>query len=102
MPFTKVAAVADVPPGQARQAQVGGRTLALFNVNGALYALDDTCPHRGAPLSEGEVVGAEVICPWHAARFDLASGSHLCPPARAGVKAYPVRVVGEEIQVDVP
>jgi nitrite reductase/ring-hydroxylating ferredoxin subunit len=102
MPFTKVAAVGDVPPGQARQAKVGGLTLALFNVNGTLYALDDTCPHRGAPLSEGEVLGAEVVCPWHAARFDLASGNHLCPPARGGVKSYPARVVGDEIQVDLP
>jgi nitrite reductase (NADH) small subunit/3-phenylpropionate/trans-cinnamate dioxygenase ferredoxin subunit len=102
MPFTKVAAVADVPPGQARQAKLGGHTLALFNVEGTLYALDDTCPHRGAPLSEGEVIGTAVVCPWHAASFDLASGNHLCPPARAGVKSYPVRLVGDEIQVELP
>jgi nitrite reductase/ring-hydroxylating ferredoxin subunit len=102
MSFTKVAAVADVPPGQARQAKVGGRTLAVFNVNGTLYALDDTCPHRGGPLSEGEVVGGEVVCPWHAARFDLASGHNLSPPAPRGVQSYPVRVVGDEIQVDLP
>jgi nitrite reductase/ring-hydroxylating ferredoxin subunit len=102
MSFTKVAAVADVPVGTARQVTVNGRTVALFNVNGTFYALDDTCPHAGGPLSEGDVEGEEVTCPWHAARFDLTTGKNLCPPARQGVPAYPVQVVGDEVQIDVP
>jgi nitrite reductase/ring-hydroxylating ferredoxin subunit len=102
MAFTKVAVVAEIPAGKAKQVQVGGRTLAIFNDGGTFYALDDTCPHRGAPLSEGEVAGGTVTCPWHATSFDLTTGAHLCPPARSGVKAYPVQVVGEEIQADLP
>jgi nitrite reductase (NADH) small subunit len=100
MAFVKVAAVQDVPPGTAKQAKVGGKTLALFNVAGTFYAIDDTCPHRGAPLSEGAVEGHEVTCPWHAANFDVTSGAHLSPPARKDVACYKVQVIGDEVQVD--
>jgi nitrite reductase/ring-hydroxylating ferredoxin subunit len=101
MAFTRVAALSEVPPGTAKQVRVSGRSLALFNVGGTLYALEDVCPHRGAPLSEGECEGTEVICPWHGARFDLTSGNHLSPPAPRGVAAFRVQVVGDEVQVDV-
>jgi nitrite reductase/ring-hydroxylating ferredoxin subunit len=94
--------VAEVPPGAAKQVSVGGKTIALFNVGGTFHALDDTCPHRGASLSEGSVSGNEVTCPWHAARFDLGTGAHLCPPARTGVTCYKVQIVGDEVHVDVP
>jgi nitrite reductase/ring-hydroxylating ferredoxin subunit len=102
MAFTKVASVADVPPGVARQVHIGKRTIGIYNVGGTYYAIEDICPHRGATLSEGDVEGTEVTCPWHGARFDLRSGANLCPPARSGVPSYPVQVVGDEIQVDVP
>ena len=69
MAFTKVATVQEVPQGGGKRVTVRGRTLAVFNAGGTFYAIDDTCPHRGAPLSEGMVAGKEVTCPWHAARF---------------------------------
>jgi nitrite reductase/ring-hydroxylating ferredoxin subunit len=102
MAFTKVATVAEVPPGVARQVKVGNRMIGIYNVGGTYYALEDVCPHQGAPLSEGDVEGTEVTCPWHGARFELASGAHLCPPARRDVASFKVQVVGDEIQVDVP
>jgi nitrite reductase/ring-hydroxylating ferredoxin subunit len=102
MPFTKVASVPEVPVGASKQLTVGGRTVALFNVDGAFHAIDDTCPHRGGPLSEGELAGTEVTCPWHGARFDVTSGAVLAPPARTGVASYRVQVVGDEVQIDVP
>jgi nitrite reductase (NADH) small subunit/3-phenylpropionate/trans-cinnamate dioxygenase ferredoxin subunit len=101
MSFVKVVTVSEVPPGKAKQAKVGDKTLAIFNVNGAFYAIDDTCPHRGAPLSDGELEGHEVTCPWHAAVFDVTTGAHLSPPARSDVACYKVQVVGDEVQVDV-
>jgi len=101
MAFTKVATTQEIAPGQGKQVTVNGRTLALFNDGGTFYAIDDTCTHRGAPLHEGECLGKEVICPWHGARFDLATGQNLSPPASSGVRAYPVQVVGDEVQVDV-
>jgi nitrite reductase/ring-hydroxylating ferredoxin subunit len=102
MAFTKVATTEEVPTGTAKPVAVNGRKMALFNVEGTYYAIDDMCTHRGAPLSEGECIGTEVCCPWHGARFDLTTGMHLSPPAPKGVTAYMVQVVGNEIQVDVP
>jgi len=101
MPFTKAATVAELPAGQAKCVTISGRKIAIFNVNGNYYAIDDTCPHRGGPLSEGAVAGTEVVCPWHGARFDLATGQFLGPPARSNVAALKVQVVGDEVQVDV-
>jgi nitrite reductase/ring-hydroxylating ferredoxin subunit len=101
MAFVKVATVSELPPGKAKQAKVGEKTLAVFNVNGSFYVIDDTCPHRGASLAEGELEGHEVICPLHAAVFDVTSGAHLSPPARSDVACYKVQVVGDEVQVDV-
>lgn len=101
MPFTKAAATAEVPPGRGKQVVVNGKQIGLFNVNGQYYAIDDTCPHRGGPLSEGELEGTEVVCPWHMARFDVTTGQVMCPPANTGVASYKVQVVGNEIQIDV-
>jgi nitrite reductase/ring-hydroxylating ferredoxin subunit len=101
MAFVKAATLAELPAGKAKQVQLNGKTLALFNAGGTVYAIDDTCPHRGAPLWEGDLAGAEVTCPWHGARFDLTTGGHLCPPAHSGVTTYKVQVVGDEVQVDV-
>src|SRR5262245_19700882 len=94
MAFTNVAKTQDVPPGQAKQVTINGCTVALFNVNGVYYAIDDTCTHRGGPLSEGQLDGTEVTCPWHGAKFDVTTGAHLSRPAPSGVKAYPVQLVG--------
>ena len=101
MAFVKAASVSEVPPGKAKQVKVGGKTLAVFNVEGRFYAIDDTCPHRGASLCEGELAGCEVVCPWHAATFDVTTGAHLSPPARSDVASYKVQIVGADVQVDV-
>ena len=65
--------------------EAGGHRIAVFNVGGSYYAIENTCPHRGGPLAEGMVVGEEVICPWHGSRFNVKTGSVLTPPARQGV-----------------
>src|SRR5437660_1379090 len=101
MAFVKVATLAELPAGSGKQVTVNGKKIALFNLGGNVVAIDDTCPHRGAPLSEGEVSGSEVMCPWHGARFDLNTGGNLCPPARSGVAVFQVQLQGDEIQVDV-
>lgn len=97
----KVAETVDVPPGSAIAVDVEGHRLALFNVDGTYYAIDDTCPHKGGPLSEGDVDGREIVCPWHGATFDLTDGRVLCPPAEEDVTSYPVIVEGDDIKVEV-
>ncbi len=101
MAFTKVATLAELPAEKGKQVTVNGLKIAVFSVDGKVFAIGDTCPHRGASLSEGQTHMGQVMCPWHSARFDLATGRHLCPPAKADVRSYPVQIVGEEVQVDV-
>ncbi len=72
-----------------------------FGVGEAFYALSDTCTHRGGPLSDGTVEGAEVTCPWHGARFDVKTGAVLGPPAGREVRSYPVRVTGADVEIEV-
>lgn len=98
--FVKVATTGELAPGQSKRVEAQGRRIALFNQNGAYYAIEDTCPHRGGPLSEGQVEGTAVICPWHGAKFELTTGQVLGPPARAGVASFPTRVSGSDIEVE--
>src|SRR6516225_7543157 len=60
-----IAKTKDVPPGEAAAFTIEGQKIALFNVEGTYYAIGDTCTHRGGPLSEGDVQGTRVTCPWH-------------------------------------
>lgn len=99
--YVKVSKVNDLSPGNAKLVEVEGKKIALFNVEGSFYAIDDTCSHRGGPLSEGMLEGNQVTCPWHAASFDVTSGAVLSPPAPNGVARYNVRVEGADIEVEV-
>ena len=85
----KVAAVGDVPPGEGRVIEAEGKTLALFNVGGLYYALDNACAHRGGPLGEGDLDGRLVSCPWHAWRWDVTTGRNANNPA-VTMACYPV------------
>jgi nitrite reductase/ring-hydroxylating ferredoxin subunit len=98
--FVKVATTGELTPGQAKLVQAQGRRIALFNRDGAYYAIEDTCPHRGGPLSEGQVEGSAVICPWHGAKFNITTGEVLGPPARAGVASFRTRVSGSDVEVE--
>jgi nitrite reductase/ring-hydroxylating ferredoxin subunit len=98
--FVKVATTDEMADQPVKCVEVEGEKIAVFKVEGALYALSDTCTHQGGPLSEGEVEAAEVTCPWHGAKFDLRTGAVLGPPARTGVKSYPVKVTGSDIEIE--
>ena len=97
--FTKVAETKDLPPGESMCVDSGGGKVALFNVDGTIYAISDMCSHQGGPLSLGTVDGTSVICPWHGAAFDLATGAAKGAPAGGPVTCYQARVEGDEIQI---
>jgi 3-phenylpropionate/trans-cinnamate dioxygenase ferredoxin component len=100
--FVKVGTRADLPgPGAGKLVQIEGRGIALFNVGGSYYAIDNSCPHRGGPLSEGFVAGDEVTCPWHGSQFNVKTGAVTEPPAAEGVKSYPVRLSGDEVEIGI-
>jgi nitrite reductase/ring-hydroxylating ferredoxin subunit len=77
----RVAGAGDIKPGEARVIEAEGRSIALFNVDGRYYAIDNLCPHRGGPLGEGDVDGSVVACPWHAWRWDVTTGANTNNPA---------------------
>lgn len=99
--FLKVARTNELESGQARLVEVGGKQIALFNIDGEFFALDNTCTHRGGPLAEGEISGHEVTCPWHGGTFDVRTGEVVGPPAPQAVARYNVRVSGTDIEVEV-
>jgi 3-phenylpropionate/trans-cinnamate dioxygenase ferredoxin component len=99
--FVKVARMDEIESGQARLIDVKGTQIALFNINGEFFALDNTCTHDAGSLAEGEIGGYEVICPLHGAKFDIRTGEVLGPPAYENVARYSVRVTGTDIEVEV-
>lgn len=78
---------------------VEGREIALYEMDGAVYATDDVCTHAYAKLSDGWMEKGEIECPLHAGRFDIKTGKATAPPCIDDVKTFPVRVEGNEIQV---
>lgn len=101
-----VAAAGDMPPGSRKLVELEGRRIAIFNVDGAFYALLDRCPHQGGSLCGGKLIGLleseepghyhytrrdEILrCPWHGWEFDLRTGQSYCEPARVRTKTYKV------------
>ena len=100
--LTKVATTDELQAGKSICVEVGGKQIAVFNVEGTYYAIDDTCTHSGGPLSEGDLGGTTVTCPWHGAQFDLKTGGVLGPPAQQGIGTYQVVVEGDEIKIETP
>src|SRR5579871_4010641 len=91
MAWVKVAEVAELPPGEGKVVEAGRQELALFNVDGTFYCIDNSCPHREGPLGEGWLEGEVVTCPWHAWQFNVRTGeetynSGLC------VRRFPCKV----------
>lgn len=94
----KAAKVGEVPRGGAKVVESGGRMIALFNVDGDYFAIDDACPHHGASLGCGTLEGEIVTCPWHGWKFNVKTGQM---PMAGGVDSYPVSTDGDSIWIEV-
>jgi len=99
--FVTVAKVGAIPEGEGQSFQVGERLVAVFLKDGQYFAIDDLCPHMGASLGAGYLENGVVTCPWHAWRFRVTDGTWADNP-RIKIPCYPVRVVGDEVQVQPP
>ena len=101
--FVKVATVAEIPVNGSKLVEIESTPIALFNLNGEIYAIEDTCTHDGGPLVEGAIVnGCEVVCPRHGARFDIRTGKALSFPAFEPTNTYRVQIKGDEVWVESP
>ena len=96
--FVKIAEVKDVPVGTGISIQTQGKAIALFNCDGTFLAINDTCPHQGGPLGEGELAGTVVTCPWHEWRFDARTGVNT-DDATCKVQSYPVKLDGTDVLI---
>ena len=99
MTFVKVAAVNDVEPGHGKVVYADDMEIALFNIDGKFYAIDNACKHRGGPLGEGDVDGDIVTCPLHGWQYNVTNGTCITMPAH--VQSFEVKVEGNDVLVNV-
>ncbi len=99
--FVSVAKVSETAPGHISVREVDGKRVALCNVDGQFYAIDDVCTHDGGPLDQGVLEGNRVECPRHGAKFDVTTGRAVVLPAVRPVQTYAVVVDGDEVKVRV-
>ncbi|HUX87233.1 MAG TPA: non-heme iron oxygenase ferredoxin subunit [Chloroflexota bacterium] len=99
--FVRVATTDEIPEGSGKFFDVDGEPIAIFHTDGNYYATCDVCTHEEASLSEGELEGEEVECPMHGARFNVRTGAVLSLPAVMKLQTFPLRVVGNDIEVEI-
>jgi NAD(P)H-dependent nitrite reductase small subunit len=98
--FIHVADIAEIPPGTAKVVEVQDVGVALFNLEGTIYAIDNMCQHAGGPLGEGTIKGDIVICPWHGYRYHIKTGQYVKNPDMS-VACYQVKVENGTISVSI-
>jgi len=91
-----------LPEGERIFLEVGGKSIVIFNLAGALFAIGDVCSHDNGPVGDGEIEESEIICPRHGARFDIRTGKATSLPAVKDIPSYPVRVVEGMIEIGMP
>ena len=95
--WTDVAALADLFDGAGIAVTPAGHDIALYSVDGAVYATDNLCTHGNARLCDGFIEGLEIECPFHQGRFDLRTGQPTCAPATEPLKTWPVKIDGDRV-----
>jgi len=98
MEFFEITSTSDIPVGRMKAFSVAGRKIAVYHTADGFFSTDNTCPHRGGPLAEGDLIDNEVTCPWHLWSFDVASGRCAGNP-EVSVAAHEVRVDGDRVMV---
>jgi len=99
--FVKAAKVSQVPAGTVKFVELKGLRIAVYNLDGQYYATQDSCTHAEASLAEGSIDAGEIVCPWHGARFEIKTGRATCGPAYGDLATFPVRVAGDDLEIEV-
>jgi 3-phenylpropionate/trans-cinnamate dioxygenase ferredoxin subunit len=100
--YVTVASIDELADGERIIFEIDNLPIALFNLGGQYYAIADLCSHDDGPVAEGELDELEIACPRHGARFNMETGEALTLPAVVDIPAYPVRIMGDEIQIGIP
>ena len=95
-----VLALESVPEGDVTSVNVGGQEIALYEVEGAVFATDNFCTHGAARMSDGFLEGREIECPLHQGRFDVCTGKAMCAPLSQDIRVYPVRIENKRVWVN--
>ncbi|MCA9450815.1 MAG: non-heme iron oxygenase ferredoxin subunit [Candidatus Omnitrophica bacterium] len=98
----RLAKKSEIPPGKSMSFALERFTIAVFNLEGDFYAIEDTCSHMDGPLCQGSTEGDVVMCPWHGSRFNIRTGEVLSPPAQKNVQTFPVQILDGEVTVLLP
>ena len=100
MTFIPIAKLSEIPAGSAKIVELKNAEIALFRLGDAFFAISNVCPHQGGPLGEGKIEGDQVVCPWHAWRFNLKDGSSPLSP-KLKLKTYPVKQDGDQLLISI-
>jgi 3-phenylpropionate/trans-cinnamate dioxygenase ferredoxin subunit len=100
--YLEIAPASELPNGERLFVEVEGRPIVILNIAGQFFAIDDVCTHDDGPLGDGEIEGFNIVCPRHGGEFDVRTGKAVQLPAVVDIRAYPVRVVIEMIEVGIP
>ena len=100
--YVTIASIDELAEGERLIFEINDLPVALFNHGGQYYAIADLCSHDDGPVAEGELEELEIVCPRHGARFSMETGEALTLPAVVDIPVYPVRVVGDDIQIGLP
>jgi len=97
--WVNVGSVEEITPGQYKTIDINDALVAVFNIDGKFYAIEDVCTHDGGILTGGQVTGCVITCPRHGAQFDVRTGEVLAAPAYEPVSTFPVRIQNGMVQV---
>ncbi len=95
-----VLALESMPEGDVTSVNVGGQEIALYEVEGEVFATDNFCTHGAARMSDGFLEGREIECPLHQGRFDVCTGKAMCAPLSQDIRVYPVRIENKRVLVN--
>ncbi len=102
LPEQKIGQVSNYPIGTMKLEEVAGKQILIVNVDGKIYAIENACTHRGAPLNEGTLEGKVVTCPWHGGKFEVTTGKVLNPPPKTSEPTYQVKIQGNDVIIVTP
>jgi naphthalene 1,2-dioxygenase system ferredoxin subunit len=95
-----VTATEDIPEDDVIGADIAGKSIALYRVEGEVFATDNLCTHGAARMSDGFLEGREIECPLHQGRFDVCTGQAMCAPLTENIRIYPVRIENQRVFVN--